>query len=113
MRAKESQNRNLMRLLEQFFRISKCFQSSQQKRHNFSLELGGPKISKPFAHVQKELIKLYMLCGESSKDPAKNRGLLHLLFVLPISEYNHVTGSVGIPGTGGQGHLNQLQKFPR
>jgi hypothetical protein len=36
------------------FRISKCFQRSKQKRHiNVSIELGRPKIYKPFAHVQK------------------------------------------------------------
>jgi hypothetical protein len=42
------------------FRIDKCFQRSKQKLHiNFSLELGRLKIWKPFAHVQKVLIKLY------------------------------------------------------
>jgi hypothetical protein len=36
------------------FKISKCFQRSKQKRHiNVSIELGRPKIYKPFAHVQK------------------------------------------------------------
>ncbi len=40
------------------FRISKCFQRSNQKLHiNFSLERGRLKIYKPFAYVQN--IKKY------------------------------------------------------
>jgi hypothetical protein len=52
MRAKESLNRNLMRLPKQFQK--QCFQRSKQKLYiNFPLKLGRVKISKPFAHVQK------------------------------------------------------------
>ncbi len=44
MRAKESPNRNLMRLSETTFRINKCFQRRKQNFIDFSLELSRLKI---------------------------------------------------------------------
>jgi hypothetical protein len=54
LRAKESKNRNFMRLWEQILELlGNCFQRSKQKLHiNLSLQLAKNKI-KTFAHVQK------------------------------------------------------------
>ncbi len=61
MRAKESKNRNSVQLSQQFFRISKRFQS-KQKLYTvliFLLNIEQGRIFKiPFAHVQKVLIGL-------------------------------------------------------
>jgi hypothetical protein len=47
----------ILLLLPEIFRISKCFQRSKQELHiNFSLVEERLKISNPFAHVQEVLI---------------------------------------------------------
>jgi hypothetical protein len=47
----------ILLLLPEIFRISKCFQRSKQEIHiNFSLVEERLRISNPFAHVQKVLI---------------------------------------------------------